>query len=130
MTNDSRLDVGPCTVGELAELSKLLDDVFIGERSAAGHLFDFAPLLYSEKNIEQLRVVRRDGVIIGHAGILERPIAWRGQVFRAGFIGGVCAREDLRGQGIGTLAMRDAAGHMARMGLDFGVLWTGSHYFY
>lgn len=124
------LQVGPCTVAELPQLSDLLDDVFIRERKGSGVIFDFAPLLYHERNVEQLRVVRRADEIIGHAGILERPIAWRGQVFRAGLIGGVCAREDLRGQGIGTIAMQDVARHMAGMGLDFGVLWTGSHGFY
>lgn len=124
------LRVGPCTVAELPQLSELLEEVFIRERKGSGAIFDFAPLLYRESNVEQLRVVSRGKEIVGHAGILERPIAWRGQVFRAGFIGGVCAREDLRGQGIGTLAMQDAMRHMGRMGLDFGVLWTGSHGFY
>ena len=130
MAGDVQLQVGPCTVEEMPALSDLLDEVFIKERAGTGTLFNFAPLLYNEANVENLRVVRMQGRIVGHAGICVRPIRWRGQVLQAGLIGGVCARQDLRGLGIGTLAMRDVAEHMAALGLDFGVLWTGSHHFY
>ncbi len=124
------LQVGPCRRRELPTLREMLNDVFITERGARGDLFDFAPLLYSEANLENLRVVRMRGRIVGHAGILPRPIRWRSQVLRAGLIGGVCAREDLRGTGIGTLAMENVAERMAELDLDFGVLWTGSGGFY
>jgi predicted N-acetyltransferase YhbS len=124
------LRVGPCTVKELPRLRALLDDVFLGDRDAERGLFDYVPLLYNEDNVENLRVVRDRKKIVGHAGILPRSIRWRGQTFEAGLIGGVCAREDRRGEGIGTLAMQDAADRMADLGLDFGVLWTGSHGFY
>ncbi len=124
------LQVGPCRPNERPRLRELLNDVFITERGARGDLFDFAPLLYSEANLENLRVVRMRGRIVGHAGILPRPIRWRSQVLRAGLIGGVCAREDLRGTGIGTLAMESVAERMSELDLDFGVLWTGSGGFY
>lgn len=125
-----RLTVGPCRPNELPALRALLNEVFITEREAVGDLFEHAPLLYAEANVENLRVVRRGREIVGHAGILERPIRWRGQTLRAGLIGGVCARRELRGMGIGTLAIEDAAAHMRALGLDFGVLWTGSPGFY
>lgn len=124
------LTVGACRPDELPALRALLNEVFIAERGASGDLFDYAPLLYARANVEQLRVVRRGRAIVGHAGILERPIRWRGQTLRAGLVGGVCARQELRGMGIGTLAMEDAAAHMGALGLDFGVLWTGSPGFY
>jgi len=124
------LRVGPCTVKQMPKLQTLLNDVFITERDSQGDLFEFAPLLYSEENVENLRVVRDGKTIVGHAGILPRSIRWRGATLQAGLIGGVCAREDRRGEGIGTLAMQDAADHMSELGLDFGVLWTGSHGFY
>ena len=126
----ANLTAGPCRLKELSALRRLLNEVFITERGAQGDLFAYAPLLYAEDNVENLRVVRQGRTIVGHAGILERPVRWRGQVLRAGLIGGVCARQDLRGEGIGTLAMQDAARRMAELGLDFGVLWTGSHGFY
>ncbi len=126
----SDLPVGPCRRRELPRLRELLNQVFITERGAGGDIFEFAPLLYSEQNVENLRVVRRGRAIVGHAGILPRRIRWRGQVLHAGLIGGVCCREDLRGQGIGTLAMQDVARRMAQLQLDFGVLWTGSPGFY
>ena len=122
--------VGPCTSKELPRLRKLLNEVFITERNAQGDIFEFAPLLYNEANVVNLRVVRDGRKIVGHAGICVRPIRWRGQLLQAGLIGGVCAREELRGQGIGTLVMQDVAEHMAELGLDFGVLWTGSQAFY
>ncbi|MFW5867024.1 MAG: GNAT family N-acetyltransferase [Armatimonadota bacterium] len=124
------LQVGPCTIKERPKLQALLNDVFITERDARGDLFELAPLLYAEENVENLRVVRDGKTLVGHAGILPRSIRWRGQTFEAGLIGGVCAREDRRGEGIGTLAMQDAAERMCELGLDFGVLWTGSHDFY
>ncbi|MGD9495832.1 MAG: GNAT family N-acetyltransferase [Armatimonadota bacterium] len=127
---EGRLETGPCRLRELPALRELLNAVFITERGAQGDLFEFAPLLYSEENVENLRVVRRGRELVGHAGILQRPIRWRGQVLRAGFIGGVCARRDLRGMGIGTLAMQDAAERMLELGVDFGVLWSGSPGFY
>jgi predicted N-acetyltransferase YhbS len=125
-----RFEVGPCRKPEMERLRALLNDVFISERDDEGDLFEYAPLLYNEENVENLRVVRDGRAIVGHAGILPRPIRWRGQEFEAGLIGGVCARENLRGQGIGTLAMEDVARRMEELGLDFGVLWTGSHGFY
>ncbi|HCA46331.1 MAG TPA: hypothetical protein DEP45_02915 [Armatimonadetes bacterium] len=124
------LAVGPCRPKELPQLRKLLNEVFITERNTEGDLFNFAPLLYNDANVENLRVVRDGRTIVGHAGICVRPIRWRGQVFQAGLIGGVCARKDLRGTGIGTLAMEDVAQRMTELGLDFGVLWTGSQGFY
>lgn len=126
----AKLSAGPCRPNELPALRALLNEVFIAERGASGDLFEYAPLLYAEANVEQLRVVRRGREIVGHAGILERPIRWRGQTLRAGLIGGVCARQELRGLGIGTLVMEDAAARMGALGLDFGVLWTGSPGFY
>lgn len=125
-----KFTVGPCRPRELPALRALLNEVFIAERGATGDLFAYAPLLYAEANVEQLRVVRRGRELVGHAGILERPIRWRTQTLRAGLIGGVCARQELRGLGIGTLAMEDAVAHMGALGLDFGVLWTGSPGFY
>jgi predicted N-acetyltransferase YhbS len=123
------LTVGPCTVEELPKLRELLNDVFLAPDSD-GDLFQIAPLLYSEDNVANLRVVRDGKRFVGHAGILPRQIRWRGQVLDAGLIGGVCAREDRQGEGIGTLAMQDAAERMYELGLDFGVLWTGKHGFY
>ncbi len=124
------LQAGPCTRKELPRLRKLLNEVFITERNAQGDIFEFAPLLYNEANVANLRVVRDGRKIVGHAGVCVRPIRWRGQLLQAGLIGGVCAREDLRGKGIGTLAMQDVAERMVELGLDFGVLWTGSRAFY
>jgi len=126
----ANLTAGPCRLKELSALRRLLNEVFITERGAQGDLFAYAPLLYAEDNVENLRVVRQGRTIVGHAGILERPVRWRGQVLRAGLIGGVCARQDLRGEGIGTLAMQSAAERMAELGLNFGVLWSGRGGFY
>lgn len=128
--DSDRFQTGPCRVGEMERLRALLNDVFITERDGDGDLFEFAPLLYSEENVENLRVVRQGKRLVGHAGILPRSIHWRGQTFEAGLIGGVCARQDLRGQGIGTVAMEDVARRMEELELDFGVLWTGSPQFY
>lgn len=125
-----RFQAGPCKKSETRRLRALLNEVFITERGNDGDLFDYAPLLYSEENLENLRVVREGKQIVGHAGILPRAIRWRGQTLQAGLIGGVCARQQLRGEGIGTLAMQDVAERMAELELDFGLLWTGSHEFY
>ncbi|MGI5819097.1 MAG: GNAT family N-acetyltransferase [Armatimonadota bacterium] len=124
------LTAGPCTVRKLPKLRALLNEVFITERNADGDLFELTPLLYNEDNLANLRIVRDGKKVVGHAGVLPRRLRWRGQTFEVGLIGGVCARQELRGAGIGTLAMQDAAGRMAELGLDFGVLWTGSHGFY
>lgn len=126
----SDLQVGPCRRRQLPQLRELLNDVFVEERGGEGDIFQYAPLLYHEGNAENLRVVRRGRRLVGHAGILPREIRWRGQRLRAGLIGGVCCRKELRGGGIGTLAMEDAARRMAELGLHFGVLWTGSPGFY
>ncbi len=133
MTPDSplkQMKVGPCHPKDLPALRKLLNEVFVQEREVTGDIFEYAPLMYTPENAENLRIVRHRGRIVGHAGILPRTIRWRGQTLRAGFVGGVCCRQSMRGRGVGTLAMRDAADHMARLGLDFGVLWTGSPGFY
>ncbi|MGC9316986.1 MAG: GNAT family N-acetyltransferase [Armatimonadota bacterium] len=124
------LQVGPCRPRELPHLRELLNEVFVEELGADGDIFEYAPLLYSEENAQNLRVVRRGRRLVGHAGILPREIRWRDQRLRVGLIGGVCCRKELRGGGIGTLAMEDAARRMAELDLHFGVLWTASPGFY
>lgn len=125
-----RYEVSACRPSQLPELRTLINQVFLTERGGKGDMFEYVPLLYRQTDTANLRVVTCAGRIVGHAGICPRPLRWRGQTFQVGLIGGVCCEAGLRGTGVGTLAMQDAARRTAELGLDFGVLWTGSVRFY
>jgi aminoglycoside 2'-N-acetyltransferase I len=86
-------DLDPAT---LAEARALLEEVFAGDFSAD----DWEHTL---GGIHAL--LRDDGVLVGHAAVVERSLLHGGRALRAGYVEGVAVRRDRHGRGHGALLM-------------------------
>jgi aminoglycoside 2'-N-acetyltransferase I len=62
-----------------------------------------------------------DGVLIGHASVIQRRMLHRGMALRAGYVEGVAVREDRRRHGHGAALMAEAE-RIVRSGYDLGAL--------
>ncbi len=69
--------------------------------------FEF-PLLYSEENVENLRVILEDGSTVTLVGIRESEVSIYGCCMLVGMIGSVCTHPQYRGKGLASLALADA----------------------
>lgn len=90
----------------------LLDDVFAGDMTdadwehALGGIHAFA---------------WEDGVLIGHASVIQRRIWLGGRALRTGYVEGVGVRADRRGRGVGAAVMEPLE-HVIRQAYDLGAL--------
>lgn len=74
-------------------------------------------------------LAEEDGVVVGHASVIERTIEVDGRPLRTGYVEGVATREERRGEGIGSTVMTEVAG-IIREQFELGVLGTGRISFY
>ncbi|MFI5643436.1 GNAT family N-acetyltransferase [Kitasatospora sp. NPDC051705] len=66
-------------------------------------------------------LLREDGVLVGHAAVVQRRMLHGGRALRAGYVEAVGVRADRRGLGYGA-ALMDAAERVVRGGYELGVL--------
>ena len=74
-------------------------------------------------------ILERDGVVIGHASVVERAIEIGERPLRTGYVEAVAITPALQRQGLGTLLMRAITLFIAS-GFELGALGTGSQSFY
>jgi GNAT superfamily N-acetyltransferase len=68
-------------------------------------------------------LVRVDGALVGHVGLLERQVQVGHRRLHVAGVGGVWSVEERRGHGIGSAGMREAASFMdSQLGADAGLL--------
>ncbi|MEA2142441.1 MAG: aminoglycoside 2-N-acetyltransferase [Solirubrobacteraceae bacterium] len=92
----------------------LLDDVYAGEMTDADweHALGGMHALAWE-----------DGVLIGHASVIQRRMWIGGRALRTGYVEGVGVRADRRRRGVAT-ALLDELEPLVRGGYDLGALGT------
>jgi len=71
----------------------------------------------------------QDGVIVGHASVVEREIHVGGRPFRAGYVEAVATAPGHQGQGLGSIVMGAVTEHI-REAFELGALGTGRQGFY
>src|SRR5262245_46685437 len=116
-------EIGPCRPEELPELGALANRVFRGDGS--GDMVSSYPLLFTERNCEQLRVARAGGKLVGHVGICIRDASILGASLRVACIGAVGTDADQRRQGIASALMEDAARHTRAHGVSLMLISGG-----
>jgi len=100
---------------ERKQLGEWLEQVFVQDKVVTEWAED-----------DWLILVKRDGQIITHVGIVERIGAVNGQPVRLGGIGGVATRVEYRGRGLAQMAMEKAAVFMRdELRVEFGLLICG-----
>jgi aminoglycoside 2'-N-acetyltransferase I len=74
-------------------------------------------------------VAEDDGMLVGHAAVVERTIEIGGRALRTGYVEAVAVAADRRGQGVGRLVMAEV-GALIRGEFELGMLGTGVQPFY
>lgn len=73
---------------------------------------------------QRLLAFNRENEVICHLAIVLRDATWDGRAVKIGGIGGVATREDSRGQGVASTAMRRAIHELQETyKADFGLLF-------
>jgi len=101
--------ISGCRPEELPALLELVDRIFRSRRP--GQMGREYPLLFSEANLEQLRIIRADGKPVAHVGICLRDATILGCRIRVAGIGSVGTDPDYRGRGMASALMEDARRH-------------------
>jgi predicted N-acetyltransferase YhbS len=115
-------DPRPCRPEELPALLRLANRVF---RPSGGDMGVEYPLVFREENLEQIRVIDRDGELVSHVGISLREALILGVPLRVASIGGVCTDAACRGTGLASRLMEDARAHAIAHGAELMLISGG-----
>lgn len=72
---------------------------------------------------EHLRVIRRGGRIVAHAGVYEKQVRIGRAVLRMGGLGCVACAPEFRGEGLASACVRDALAFMRHEGIPLSFLF-------
>lgn len=114
---------------ELPEIVSLVNEVFMAPKGLPPILGEIFPLLFNGNNLDNLRVIVKDGKPISHVGVWEGNLLIYGSWFKVGMIGAVCTRKDFRGRGYASALVMDALRKMRADGVDL-VLISGDRDLY
>lgn len=101
-------------------------DLAAGTRPAIRGLMDAAFGTVSDDTFDNVlggmhALITEDGVLVGHASVVQRHLLHGGRTLRTGYIEGVAVREDQRRRGHGA-AMMAALERIVRSGYHLGAL--------
>jgi aminoglycoside 2'-N-acetyltransferase I len=103
------------TAAELAEIRSMLDATFVDEEG--GFTDDDWHHSLGGTHV----VVSNGSEIVAHASVVPRVLTYDGRELRTGYVEGVGARIDRRGQGLGAVAL-DAVERIIRERYELGAL--------
>lgn len=98
------------------ELDKLLEELVNVVYNPRMKLF--FPTLFCEENADHMRIIRVDGRIVSHIGIVVRDMILSGCRISVGNVGAVCTHEDYRKRGYAWSIFEDAMGKCREEGVD------------
>src|SRR4051812_19861819 len=103
------IETRSCRLDELPDLVKLANRVFrSGDR---GDMQAEYPLVFSQDNLEQMRIVPGEQGPIAHVGVCLRDASILGARVRVASIGAVGTDPGHRGRGLASALMEDARRH-------------------
>ena len=92
---------------EFDEVTELVNQVFHGGKIDPPTMKDRFPMLFSDWNLNNLRIILEDGKVVSHIGVSQREVSVYGCRTRVGSIGAVCTRPDYRKRGFATMLLED-----------------------
>lgn len=108
---------------ELDHVSHFVDAIF---RSGTDqHLTADYPLVFSQQNLQNVRILFEGDRIVSHAALLPRVLIHENCRFRTGMICAVATDPEFRHRGLASRVVEDCLVRMKTEGCDFGILWTG-----
>jgi len=118
-----RID-GPraCTKNELSEVIALVDGAL--REGVDQSVFSDYPLVYLDKNLDNIRILKVDGELAAVVPVLPRHVVMDGCQFTIGTISPTATAPHHRMQGYGLQCVKSCLEVMNRMGCDLSVLWT------
>jgi len=93
-------------------------------------ILDEYPLVLRKENIENMRVMVKDGEIVSHAAIYFSRLHAGDLTFKIGGVGSVATHPAHQKQGLASAVMRDCLDIMQKAECHLSVLWTQRHDFY
>ena len=114
---------------ELKKVINLVNKVFMAPRNYPQIMEKHFPHLFSTNNLENLRIIMKDGKPISHVGIWEGKLLIHGSWFKIGMIGAVCTHPDYRKKGYASVILKDAFSKLKKDKVDF-VLVSGARNLY
>ena len=87
-------------------------------------------LVFAKDNIENMRVIVKDGEVISHTAIYCSTVKSGDLEFRMGGISAVATHPDYRSRGLAGAVMRDCVEVMREQGCHLSFLWTDRYDFY
>jgi aminoglycoside 2'-N-acetyltransferase I len=111
------------TTEEVDALHRLMAEAFADDEHGGFSADDWEHALGGTHFLAEV-----EGLIVGHASVVERDIRVGGRPLRTGYVEAVATAVERQRSGIGTAVMRAVAEHLD--GYELGALGTGSQAFY
>ena len=92
---------------EFDEVTELVNLVFHGGRPDPPTMKDQFPMLFSDWNLNNLRIIVEDDKVVSHIGVSQHAISVYGCRTKVGSIGSVCTHPDYRKRGFATMLLKD-----------------------
>ena len=93
--------------GEFDEVTELVNLVFHGGRPDPPTMKDSYPMLFSNWNLPNLRIILEDDKVVSHIGVSQREISVCSCRTKVGGLGSVCTHPDYRERGFATMLLED-----------------------
>jgi predicted N-acetyltransferase YhbS len=107
---------------------RLIDSAFRPEQPGA--MEREYSLVLGIDNIENMRVIVKDGEVISHTAIYFSTLRSADLTFKVGGISAVATHPDYRCKGLASSVLRDCVRVMRERGCHLSFLWTDRHDFY
>lgn len=112
----------PCLPQELAEVVALANRVL--RSGSPQDLRTDYPLVFNSERAENIRIIRRDGVLACAVPVVPREMRCGDDLLRLGIIGPTATHPAYRRQGLATRCLDDGIELMQRQSLALSLLWT------
>jgi GNAT superfamily N-acetyltransferase len=126
----TKASVDRCRLEELSQLLTILDDEFVFGKGRPLSLAERFPQVFCPANLENIYVARVRKAICAAAAIKRFDWLAHNRTWQGAMIGMVYTRREYRGQGLASRVMRTLQDDLAKVGVDFAVLWTTIPSFY
>lgn len=113
----------PRTKRQREELADMLAKIFSRRYHELKKRFSFDFSLDPGVKPEHLRILRRNGRIVAHVGIYEKPIRIGRAVLRMGGVGGVACEPEFRNRGFASACLKSAIQTMQKEGMPISFLF-------
>ena len=111
-----------CRKADLSEMISLVNRV-MREGSDQSFQFDY-PLVYRDKNLENIQIIKVDGELVSVVPFIDRPIVLEDCRFSIGIISPTATAPDHRKKGYALQCLGACIEKMHAEGIDLSVLWT------